>query len=416
MYSLLLYTQTENQYLIPMLWAIGIVALITLVIMIFVQRRVGSHLKRELTELDKVKQNNVEYEFVLKAMHLCTWHIDCKNRTIAVDADYRDDKGDLVAIPEVPIEQLFNLIEKSDAQRVRASLEKVCEGGTLSYHETYRVLAGKSGLTYWEESFGTIAARDAEGNPARVVGTSIRIDARKEMEASLIAARNKAEESDRLKTAFLANMGHEIRTPLNAIVGFADLLPVVENDDERNQIIGEIQKNNHKLLSIIDGLVSMSKVEAEAKSLVKQQIDLVPVLKQIIDSFSGMVDPSQVILASQFPIAELMVNTDIGKVKEILTNLVQNAVKFTAQGSITLGFDVPQGDMLMLWVLDTGKGIGEADQSRIFERFFKVDEYVPGTGLGLSVAKSHAESLGGSIGVESILGEGSRFWVKLPLR
>lgn len=416
MHSLLLYTQTENQYLIPMLWAIGIVALIALVIMIFVQRRVGSHLKRELTELDKVKQNNVEYEFVLKAMHLCTWHIDCKNRTIAVDADYRDDKGDLVAIPEVPIEQLFNLIEKSDAQRVRASLEKVCEGGTLSYHETYRVLAGKSGLTYWEESFGTIAARDAEGNPARVVGTSIRIDARKEMEASLIAARNKAEESDRLKTAFLANMGHEIRTPLNAIVGFADLLPVVENDDERNQIIGEIQKNNHKLLSIIDGLVSMSKVEAEAKSLVKQQIDLVPVLKQIIDSFSGMVDPSQVILASQFPIAELMVNTDIGKVKEILTNLVQNAVKFTAQGSITLGFDVPQGDMLMLWVLDTGKGIGEADQSRIFERFFKVDEYVPGTGLGLSVAKSHAESLGGSIGVESILGEGSRFWVKLPLR
>lgn len=416
MYSLLLYTQTENQYLIPMLWGIGIVALIALVIMIFVQRRVGSHLKRELTELDKVKQNNVEYEFVLKAMHLCTWHIDCKNRTIAVDADYRDDKGDLVAIPEVPIEQLFNLIEKSDAQRVRASLEKVCEGGTLSYHETYRVLAGKSGLTYWEESFGTIAARDAEGNPARVVGTSIRIDARKEMEASLIAARNKAEESDRLKTAFLANMGHEIRTPLNAIVGFADLLPVVENDDERNQIIGEIQKNNHKLLSIIDGLVSMSKVEAEAKSLVKQQIDLVPVLKQIIDSFSGMVDPSQVILASQFPIAELMVNTDIGKVKEILTNLVQNAVKFTAQGSITLGFDVPQGDMLMLWVLDTGKGIGEADQSRIFERFFKVDEYVPGTGLGLSVAKSHAESLGGSIGVESILGEGSRFWVKLPLR
>jgi signal transduction histidine kinase len=129
-----------------------------------------------------------------------------------------------------------------------------------------------------------------------------------------------------------------------------------------------------------------------------------------------MVDPSQVILASQFPITELMVNTDIGKVKEILTNLVQNAVKFTAQGSITLGFDVPQGDMLVLWVLDTGKGIDDADQNRIFERFFKVDEYVPGTGLGLSVAKSHAESLGGSIGVESILGEGSRFWVKLPLR
>ena len=416
MYSLLLYTQTENKYLVPMLWAIGIALLIVLIIMIFVQRRTGGRLKRELTDLDKVKQNNIEYEFVLKAMHLCTWHIDCKSRTIGIDADFRDDKGDLVSVPEVPLDQLYEIIERSDAQRVRAALEKVCDGDTLSYHEVYRVMAGKSGMTYWEESFGTIAARDEEGNPSRIVGTSIRIDAQKEMEASLIAARNKAEESDRLKTAFLANMGHEIRTPLNAIVGFADLLPVVESEEDRAQLIAEIQKNNYKLLNIIDGLVSMSKVEAEAKSLVKQQVDLVPVLRQVVDSFTGMVDSSQVILAAQFPITELMVTTDIGKVQEIMTNLVQNAVKFTAQGSITVGFDVPQGDKLTLWVLDTGKGISEDDQKRIFERFFKVDEYIPGTGLGLSVAKSHAESLGGSIGVDSILGEGSRFWVEIPMR
>ena len=416
MYSLLLYTQTENKYLVPMLWAIGIALLIVLIIMIFVQRRTGGRLKRELTDLDKVKQNNIEYEFVLKAMHLCTWHIDCKSRTIGIDADFRDDKGDLVSVPEVPLDQLYEIIERSDAQRVRAALEKVCDGDTLSYHEVYRVMAGKSGMTYWEESFGTIAARDEEGNPSRIVGTSIRIDAQKEMEASLIAARNKAEESDRLKTAFLANMGHEIRTPLNAIVGFADLLPVVESEEDRAQLIAEIQKNNYKLLNIIDGLVSMSKVEAEAKSLVKQQVDLVPVLRQVVDSFTGMVDSSQVILAAQFPITELMVTTDIGKVQEIMTNLVQNAVKFTAQGSITVGFDLPQGDKLTLWVLDTGKGISEDDQKRIFERFFKVDEYIPGTGLGLSVAKSHAESLGGSIGVDSILGEGSRFWVEIPMR
>ena len=416
MYSLLLYTQTENQYLVPMLWIIGVLSLIGLVALFFIQRRIGIRLKFELSNLDKVKQNNIEYEFVLKAMHLCTWHIDCKNRTIGIDADFRDDKGDLVSIPEVPIENLYQIIEKGDSQRVRAALEKVCDGEAFSYHEVYRVVSGKSGMTYWEESFGTISARDEEGNPARIVGTSLRIDNQKEMEASLIAARNKAEESDRLKTAFLANMGHEIRTPLNAIVGFADLLPVVESEEDRNQLIAEIQKNNHKLLNIIDGLVSMSKIEAEAKSLVKQQVDIIPMLRQVADSFMGMVDPQQVILATQFPITELMINTDIAKVKEIMTNLVQNAVKFTAQGSITLGFDLPQGDKLMLWVLDTGKGIAEADQQRIFERFYKVDEYIPGTGLGLSVAKSHAESLGGSIGVDSILGEGSRFWVEIPMR
>ena len=140
-----------------------------------------------------------------------------------------------------------------------------------------------------------------------------------------------------------------------------------------------------------------------------------PVLQEIADYYRTMVDGSTVVLATQFPYPEILMNTDITKFKEIVNNLMQNAVKFTAQGSITLGFDLQQGDKLLLWVLDTGKGIAEEHQERIFERFFKVDEYVPRTGLGLSVAKSHVESLGGSIGVDSVLDNGSRFWVELPL-
>ena len=386
-----------------------------LFIMIFVQRRAGRKLQTELVELEKVRQNNVESEFVLKAMKLSTWHIDVPTKMLYVDADFRDNKGGLVGPPEFPIEDLTNVIDRADAQRVWMAIDKICTGASPSYHEVYRVKLGKGALYYWEESYGTIAARDVDGNPTRIVGTSMRIDAQKQMEADLIAARNKAEESDRLKTAFLANMGHEIRTPLNAIVGFADLLPVVESEEDRNQLISEIQKNNYKLLNIIDGLVSMSKVEAEAKSLVKSQTNIVPVLQEIADYYRTMVDGSTVVLATQFPYPEILMNTDITKFKEIVNNLMQNAVKFTAQGSITLGFDLQQGDKLLLWVLDTGKGIAEEHQERIFERFFKVDEYVPGTGLGLSVAKSHVESLGGSIGVDSVLGNGSRFWVELPL-
>ena len=386
-----------------------------LFIMIFVQRRAGRKLQTELVELEKVRQNNVESEFVLKAMKLSTWHIDVPTKMLYVDADFRDNKGGLLGPPEFPVEDLTNVIDRADAQRVWMAIDKICTGASPSYHEVYRVKLGKGALYYWEESFGTIAARDVDGNPTRIVGTSMRIDAQKQMEADLIAARNKAEESDRLKTAFLANMGHEIRTPLNAIVGFADLLPVVESEEDRNQLISEIQKNNYKLLNIIDGLVSMSKVEAEAKSLVKSQTNIVPVLQEIADYYRTMVDGSTVVLATQFPYPEILMNTDITKFKEIVNNLMQNAVKFTAQGSITLGFDLQQGDKLLLWVLDTGKGIAEEHQERIFERFFKVDEYVPGTGLGLSVAKSHVESLGGSIGVDSVLDNGSRFWVELPL-
>lgn len=415
MYNLLLYTQTENSLLVPALWLGGALLFLWLFIMIFVQRRAGRKLQTELVELEKVRQNNVESEFVLKAMKLSTWHIDVPTKMLYVDADFRDNKGGLVGPPEFSVEDLTNVIDRADAQRVWMAIDKICTGASPSYHEVYRVKLGKGALFYWEESYGTIAARDVDGNPTRIVGTSMRIDAQKQMEADLIAARNKAEESDRLKTAFLANMGHEIRTPLNAIVGFADLLPVVESEEDRNQLISEIQKNNYKLLNIIDGLVSMSKVEAEAKSLVKSQTNIVPVLQEIADYYRTMVDGSTVVLATQFPYPEILMNTDITKFKEIVNNLMQNAVKFTAQGSITLGFDLQQGDKLLLWVLDTGKGIAEEHQKRIFERFFKVDEYVPGTGLGLSVAKSHVESLGGSIGVDSVLGNGSRFWVELPL-
>lgn len=415
MYNLLLYTQTENSLLVPALWVGGALLFLWLFILIFVQRRTGRKLQHELVELEKVRQNNVESEFVLKAMKLSTWHIDVPTKMLYVDADFRDNKGGLVGPPEFSVEDLTNVIDRADAQRVWMAIDKICTGASPSYHEVYRVKLGKGALYYWEESYGTIAARDVDGNPTRIVGTSMRIDAQKQMEADLIAARNKAEESDRLKTAFLANMGHEIRTPLNAIVGFADLLPVVESEEDRNQLISEIQKNNYKLLNIIDGLVSMSKVEAEAKSLVKSQTNIVPVLQEIADYYRTMVDGSTVVLATQFPYPEILMNTDITKFKEIVNNLMQNAVKFTAQGSITLGFDLQQGDKLLLWVLDTGKGIAEEHQKRIFERFFKVDEYVPGTGLGLSVAKSHVESLGGSIGVDSVLGNGSRFWVELPL-
>lgn len=415
MYNLLLYTQSESPYLVPALWLGGALLFLWLFIMIFVQRRAGRKLQTELVELEKVRQNNVESEFVLKAMKLSTWHIDVPTKMLYVDADFRDNKGGLVGPPEFPVEDLTNVIDRADAQRVWMAIDKICTGASPSYHEVYRVKLGKGALYYWEESYGTIAARDVDGNPTRIVGTSMRIDAQKQMEADLIAARNKAEESDRLKTAFLANMGHEIRTPLNAIVGFADLLPVVESEEDRNQLISEIQKNNYKLLNIIDGLVSMSKVEAEAKSLVKSQTNIVPVLQEIADYYRTMVDGSTVVLATQFPYPEILMNTDITKFKEIVNNLMQNAVKFTAKGSITLGFDLQQGDKLLLWVLDTGKGIAEEHQERIFERFFKVDEYVPGTGLGLSVAKSHVESLGGSIGVDSVLDNGSRFWVELPL-
>ena len=416
MAGLFLYTYVGNSFMAYAIWGLGGVAAILLFALIFIQRRTGKRLKGELAELAKIRQGNVEYEFILKAMKLSTWQMDPRRRMITFSNDFRGGQDDHVIPPDSSIDSLVDYLASSDAQRVRTAMDDLCEGRTSYYHQQYRVKsANVKGLTYWEESYATIADRDVDGNPVKIVGTTMFINDRKEMEAALIAARNKAEESDRLKTAFLANMGHEIRTPLNAIVGFADLLPVVENEEDRNQLIREIQNNNQKLLRIIDCLVSMSKIEAEAKNLVKSQTNLVEVLSEITQTYMQMVDSQTVVLATQFPYTELMMTTDVAKLRELVDHLMQNAVKFTLKGSITLGFELIDGEHVRIWVKDTGKGIAEADKERIFERFVKVDEYIPGTGLGLSVAKSHAASLGGTIGVDSRPGEGSTFWVVLPL-
>ena len=210
MIRLLLYAYSENEHLIPVFWVVGILLVVLLVYGIFRQRRVGAKLSKELLELEKARQNNIEYEFILKAMKIAVWRMDPKMRLATYETDFRDGKDSYVSSPDTPIDSMWDFLEPSDRQRVKVALEDILSGRSDSYHQVYRVKVGNS--MYWEESYATISARDDEGNPTSVVGTSLRIDDQKKMEADLISARNKAEESDRLKTAFLANMGHEIRT------------------------------------------------------------------------------------------------------------------------------------------------------------------------------------------------------------
>ena len=404
---------SSPQVNIPVLifWALAVVVVLFLFGAIFVQRKKGKHLVEELLELEKIRKSNTEFEFVLKAMKIAVWRYDANEQSFAYENDFREGMNNYVIKDGEVFTDTLSSISPADVERVIKSFSDIVEGRTDFYHEEYLVNNQWAGNSYWEESFATIVERDENGKPLKIVGTSQRIDERKEMETSLVTARNKAEESDRLKTAFLANMGHEIRTPLNAIVGFADLLPVVESEEDRNQLIREIQNNNHKLLRIIDGLVSMSKIEAGARSLMMAKVNINEVLQQMVNTYQPT---TMLAMMTECPLEELPMQTDREKLLEILDNLVQNAIKFTTEGYITLGYDV-LGDRVRIWVKDTGKGIPAEDQERIFERFVKLDEYIPGTGLGLSVAKSHALSLNGTIGVESKVGEGSTFWVELPL-
>ena len=394
-----------------LMWVGAILLLALLIYLIYKQYKYRKELQNELWEIDKMLQSNVEYEFVLKAMHLATWHIDAKMRMITFDNDYREGSDNHIPDAETSLDNVVLQFVPGDQKRVLKELDDICLGNRDVMHVQYQVKSLILGQTYWEESYATIGERDGDGNPLKVVGASMRIDSRKEMEQALILARNRAEESDRLKSAFLANMGHEIRTPLNAIVGFADLLSVVQNEEDRQQLVTEIQNNNQKLLRIINGLVSMSEIEAGARSLSLNAVDVNEIFREMQERFQANTD---VPISLEMPETEMLVHSDKDVLSSIIEHFVQNAVKFTLEGSITLGYDI-ESDQIRIWVKDTGRGIAESDQERIFERFVKIDEYVPGTGLGLSVVKEHVSHLGGTVGVDSELGKGSRFWVLLPV-
>lgn len=407
----MLFITLRTSSLVILLWLVGLVIFLALIALIYRQMVQRKQLEKELKEIEKMLETNVEYEFVLKAMRLATWHVDPKMRSITFENDFRENNDNFTPEAGTNIDDWISQFLPSDQARVTKALDDMCQGKTDIFFQQYHVKSVIQGKTYWEESYATIGDRNADGMPTKIVGASMRIDGRKELETALILARNKAEESDRLKTTFLANMGHEIRTPLNAIVGFADLLPMVQDENDRNQIISEIQQNNQKLLRIVSGLVSMAEIEAGARSLAMAAVDLNPMFKEIVEVYQPSTD---VPILNHLPQEEMLIRTDQAVLREILDNLMQNAIKFTTNGTITLGYDT-NGNQVTIWVSDTGKGISKDDQERIFDRFVKLDEFVPGAGLGLSMVKSHVTNLGGTTGVVSELGEGSKFWVSLPL-
>ena len=378
------------------------------------QLRKGRELAHELAELGKIQKKNVEYDFVLKTMRLSTWHINPETKEITFDTDFRD-KGDTYVPPSGGTSvNLFSAMLEQDRPVVGKIISDLCEGNVEEAHVQYRMMVGTTGRYYWSESYAAVAERDADGRPSHIVGTSQRIDERKQMEQALIDARIRAEESDRLKTAFLANMSHEIRTPLNAIIGFTSVLPDVQDAAERQTLLDLIHENTQKLLLIIDDVVNISKVESGKEQLVMTQFDLNLLLQEQVDHYRLEAKPG-VELNTMFAAEHLNVTTDYNHVLEVIKHLLQNATKFTDKGHIILGYDAPQEGRLRIWVRDTGKGIAPEYHERVFERFFKVDEFIPGAGLGLSICRTMAYSLGGTVNVESQLGEGATFVFELPV-
>lgn len=237
----------------------------------------------------------------------------------------------------------------------------------------------------------------------------------KETERKLIAAKDKAEELDRLKSAFLANMSHEIRTPLNAIVGFSNLLTETEDTEERQLYMDIVQENTELLLQLISDILDLSKMESGTFEFANSDTDVNLLCDEIIRSLRMKASPG-VELVFKECLPECHVWADKNRLNQVISNFINNALKFTSSGCISLGYYRQTDGYLRFYVRDTGMGIPSNKVNTIFDRFVKLNSFAHGTGLGLSICKSLVEQMGGSIGVESEEGKGSCFWFTYPYR
>lgn len=239
------------------------------------------------------------------------------------------------------------------------------------------------------------------------------ITEQEKMTHELVKAKEKAEQSDKLKSAFLANMSHEIRTPLNAIVGFSELLANNEDLENKDEYVKIIQSNNEQLLRLIGDVLDLSKIESGLIDLKYETFDLVGVFQDLYEAFQPKFAESKVQFLLDSPYAECKISLDKGRLIQVVSNFLTNAIKYTVSGHIKMGYSY-ENKGIKLYVEDTGIGIPKDKQERVFMRFEKLDSFAKGTGLGLSICKAIAKVKKGKIGCISEEGKGSTFWIWFP--
>ena len=376
----------------------------------------GTALYKTQQKLDSI---NHKLAMALDVADIVPWKWDLRKGSILCDVN-KSVHGQMLAGTnadqqlEVPSESYFAKIHKEDRERVRRAYDDLIAGRKDKVREEYRVASDAGGRWHldWVEAQATVDQRDDDGRPLNLIGSSLVITPRKRLEQDLRSARDRAEESNRLKSAFLANMSHEIRTPLNAIVGFSELMATEADPDQRKEFADLILVNNTLLLQIISDVLDLARIESGRIEIVRTKFDARDLCREVAETFRLQVAEG-VVLRLEDSLPRLQLEDYKQGLHQILGNFVRNAVKFTTKGSITIGFSQRPG-WVRFYVRDTGIGIPEEERAKIFDRFYKVDTFTQGTGLGLPICKNIAEQLGGRIGVDSAVGAGSCFWVEIP--
>ena len=360
----------------------------------------------------ELKERNYKIELSFKTVGMSYWGFDVKSLKFSA---FNDPINDFYSEKTITPEDYLNATHPDDVVFVRKYMEHMFRGIDKDFNVKYR------SKTKWDDEWQTLLVtgiqveRDKEGHVTRYTGITINNTKWEKMIQQLKELKEKAELSDRLKSAFLANMSHEIRTPLNAIVGFSELMVTCDDPEEKKEYINIIQSNNELLLRLINDILDLSKIESGIIERRKENFNLAKVCNELFVTIQAKMTDPNVELRLDGPNSECWVLLDRNRLKQVWMNFLTNAVKCTKSGYIKMGYGIER-EGLRIYVEDTGIGIPDDLHDKVFTRFEKLNEFSQGTGLGLTISRAIVEAAGGEVGFTSKLGVGSTFWAWLPLR
>lgn len=362
----------------------------------------------------KLQEKEIINDLAIRTAKLVLWVYDTETQRFTSFNDPINDYDSSVALSFEEYRKAFNQEDLGEVWKKSTYIVKNRIDESFSFDVRVRT---KHSHFNWEYCtvIGTSLSKDKSGKVLKYVGLRQNNNRLIQLINDLEEARDRADESNRLKSSFLANMSHEIRTPLNAIVGFSNLLASTDDLSEKDEYCEIINANNELLLRLINDVLDLSKIEAGCIEFHPETFDVVKSFNDLYTSFQPRIESLNIDFLIDSPYDRCMVNLDEKRLLQVISNFITNAIKFTEKGFIKIGF-LYENEGLRIYCTDTGIGISPDKCAHVFDRFYKVDNFAQGTGLGMSICKSIVNAQKGEIGIDSEEGVGSTFWAWIPCK
>lgn len=351
---------------------------------------------------------------VLHSLNTIPWTFDFRTNVITSNLSFVDP----VYVQEDVIhtwrfEEFIDRILPEYREKMLENYSRLKNGMLSRTNIEMRIKLGKQQIPIWIELFMAAKGKDKHGLTTRAVGCATIIQERKEAEIVMLAAQRKAEQANLVKTNFLANMTHEFRTPLNAILGFSTIMAHSQTIEERMQCLGAIQTSGSLLLQIIDDVIELSKLESNEMELKRNLIDINVLLEKAVEDAKPMRKPD-VVMSYHHTEAPIILHGDEEKIALVMKQVLDNACKYTEHGTIDV-YCHKSSEHAVITVKDTGAGMTPEHVHHVFDRFYKGNTFIPGTGLGMSLVKGLVELWNGTIKVDSVQDQGTSITFTIPL-